>query len=115
MHLCTVCTQFACIQCTDLRIKLLAPATISPRTKAGLLPSDVEGWSTDRLADEAVRAIRSCRKHGKAAAQSAWQAGAYLSLLDHGASPLVVCDHVRRNAVDLLQAGTPLAQRCGAP
>ena len=31
--------------------------------------------------DEAVRAIQTCRKHGQTAAQSAWRAGAYLSLL----------------------------------
>ena len=45
------------------------------------LPSDASAWHTDRLTDEAVRAIQSCRKHGRAAAKHAWQAGAYLSLL----------------------------------
>ncbi|WP_145274033.1 DNA-methyltransferase [Tautonia plasticadhaerens] len=45
------------------------------------LPSDASAWPTDRLSDEAVRAIQTCRKHGKAAARHAWQAGAYLSIL----------------------------------
>lgn len=45
------------------------------------MPADVQDWPTDRLSDEAVRAIQSCRKHGRAAARHAWQAGEYLSIL----------------------------------
>ena len=59
----------------------MASATIPLHSKSESLPSEVCHWSTDRLSDEAVRAIQTCRKHGQAAAQSAWRAGAYLSLL----------------------------------
>ncbi len=59
----------------------MASATIPLHSKSLSIPSEVCHWSTDRLADEAVRAIQTCRKHGQAAAQSAWRAGAYLSLL----------------------------------
>ncbi len=59
----------------------MASATIPLHSKSVSIPSEVCHWSTDRLADEAVRAIQTCRKHGQAAAQSAWRAGAYLSLL----------------------------------
>ena len=59
----------------------MASATIPLHSKSECLPSEVCHWSTDRLSDEAVRAIQTCRKHGQAAAQSAWRAGAYLSLL----------------------------------
>src|SRR5208337_2089549 len=59
----------------------MASATIPLHSKSESLPSEVCHWSTDRLSDEAVRAIQTCRKHGQAAAQSAWSAGAYLSLL----------------------------------
>src|ERR1051325_9045607 len=59
----------------------MASVTSPPRSGSGSLPSNVRDWPTNKLADEAVRAIRSCRKNGQAAAQSAWQAGAYLSLL----------------------------------
>ncbi len=59
----------------------MASATIPLHPKSVSLPSEVCHWSTDRLSDEAVRAIQTCRKHGQAAAQSAWRAGAYLSLL----------------------------------
>jgi hypothetical protein len=50
-------------------------------TSIALPPTDVRSWTTDQLSDEAVRAIQSCRKNGQAAAQHAWRAGAYLSLL----------------------------------
>ena len=50
-------------------------ATIAPP------PLESRTWTTDKLSDEAVRAIQSCRKCGQAAAQHAWKAGAYLSLL----------------------------------
>ena len=50
-------------------------------TSIALPPPEVGSWSTDQLSDEAVRAIQSCRKYGQAAAQHAWKAGAYLSLL----------------------------------
>jgi hypothetical protein len=56
-------------------------ATIPLHEKSRSIPPEVRTWSTDRLAAEAVQAIRSCRAHGQAAAQSAWRAGAYLSLL----------------------------------
>ena len=59
----------------------MASATIPLHSKSESLPSEICHWSTDRLSDEAVRAIQTCRKHGQAAAQSAWRAGAYLSLL----------------------------------
>ena len=59
----------------------MASATIPVRSRTASLPSGVSQWSTDRLSDEAVRAIQTCRKHGQAAARSAWEAGAYLSLL----------------------------------
>src|SRR5208337_2111708 len=59
----------------------MASAAIPLYSKSECLPSEVCHWSTDRLSDEAVRAIQTCRKHGLAAAQSAWRAGAYLSLL----------------------------------
>src|SRR5271165_5871815 len=59
----------------------MASATIPLHSKSESLPSEVCHWSADRLSDEAVRAIQTCRKHGQAAAQSAWRAGAYLSLL----------------------------------
>src|SRR5208337_2411279 len=59
----------------------MASATIRLHSKSESIPSEVCHWSTDRLSDEAVRAIQTCRKHGQAAAQSAWRAGAYLSLL----------------------------------
>ena len=61
----------------------MASVTSPPRSGSGViaLPNAVRDWPTNKLADEAVRAIQTCRKHGQAAAQSAWQAGAYLSLL----------------------------------
>ncbi len=59
----------------------MASAAIPLCSKSECLPSEVCHWSTDRLSDEAVRAIQTCRKHGQAAAQSAWRPGAYLSLL----------------------------------
>ena len=59
----------------------MASATFPVRSQTAALPSGVCQWSTDRLSDEAVRAIQTCRKHGQAATQSAWRAGAYLSLL----------------------------------
>jgi hypothetical protein len=59
----------------------MASATIPPRSDSGALPSGARAWDTDRLTDEAVRVIQSCRKHGQAAARHAWRAGAYLSLL----------------------------------
>ena len=59
----------------------MASAAIPLYSKSECLPSEVCHWSTDRLSDEAVRAIQTCRKHGQAAAQSAWRAGAYLSFL----------------------------------
>src|SRR5271157_2837257 len=59
----------------------MASAAIPLYLKSECLPSEVCHWSTDRLSDEAVRAIHTCRKHGQAAAQSAWRPGAYLSLL----------------------------------
>ena len=67
----------------------MASATIPFQLKSECLPSEVCHWSTDRLSDEAVRAIQTCRKHGLAAAQSAWRAGAYLSLLH---ARLIGCD-----------------------
>jgi site-specific DNA-methyltransferase (adenine-specific)/site-specific DNA-methyltransferase (cytosine-N4-specific) len=59
----------------------MASAAIPLQSKSASIPPEVRHWSTDRLSDEAVRAIQTCRKHGQAAAQSAWRAGAYLSLL----------------------------------
>ena len=59
----------------------MASATIPLHSKSESIPSEARSWSTDKLSDEAVRAIQICRKHGQAAAQSAWRAGAYLSLL----------------------------------
>jgi site-specific DNA-methyltransferase (adenine-specific) len=64
-----------------MRFNSMASATISSGSKIMSLPQAVRDWPTDRLADEVVRAIQTCRKQGQAAAQSAWQAGAYLSLL----------------------------------
>lgn len=59
----------------------MATATIPPRSDSGTLPSEARAWDTDRLTDEAVRAIQTCRTHGQAAARHAWRAGAFLSLL----------------------------------
>jgi DNA modification methylase len=62
-------------------MKGMSSATIRLPSQPTSIPSEVRTWSADRLAAEAVQAIRSCRAHGQAAAQSAWRAGAYLSLL----------------------------------
>src|SRR4051812_17039580 len=59
----------------------MASVTSPPRSGSGALPADVRDWPTDKLTHEAVRAIQTCRKQGLAAAQFAWQAGAYLSPL----------------------------------
>ena len=64
-----------------MRIKSVASASSTVRSEPVSPPSDARAWPTDRLSDEAVRAIQSCRKHGRAAARHAWQAGAYLSIL----------------------------------
>ena len=59
----------------------MASATVPAQSDPVTPPSDAYAWETDRLTDEAVRAIQSCRKHGRAAARHAWLAGAYLSVL----------------------------------
>ena len=59
----------------------MATVTNHSRLDFARTPSEARSWSTDKLSDEAVRAIQTCRKHGQTAAQSAWRAGAYLSLL----------------------------------
>src|SRR6516162_5840344 len=59
----------------------MSSATIPLHKESRSIPSEVRHWPTDKLAAEAVEAIRSCRAHGQAAAQSAWRAGAYLSML----------------------------------
>src|SRR3954471_12745804 len=65
----------------NVRIMGMATATIPPRSDSGALPPEARAWDTDRLTDEAVRAIQTCRTHGQAAARHAWRAGAFLSLL----------------------------------
>ena len=60
---------------------MVATVTKHSRLDFARTPSEARSWSTDKLSDEAVRAIQTCRKHGQTAAQSAWRAGAYLSLL----------------------------------
>ena len=60
---------------------MVATVTKHSRLDFARTPSEARSWSTDKLSEEAVRAIQTCRKHGQTAAQSAWRAGAYLSLL----------------------------------
>jgi len=38
-------------------------------------------WTIEQLTTAALRAIKSCRRHGQEAARSAWEAGAYLGVI----------------------------------